>query len=257
MRKLDGTPVWTFLKTPIRDEDGKPAWKEVFPEDVIQAIQEDRGDIIFDLQFMLNPTAAATRQVTLDMMRKPLPDPLPEFVEIVISTDFASTKGAKSDWSVFSAWGKNKEKMFSIYMLDMVRYKEELFRKRVELLAEFCDNIFEKYGKLTRILFESVDSAAEIQALQEIRPDLPITVIKTKGDKETRFKAAAGWFQQGRVYLNMLAMGYPAFCSEVIGFPKASHDDTVDTVSLLFQQPQWAVNFERAGKLKAKSRYMI
>jgi predicted phage terminase large subunit-like protein len=256
-KHLDGTPIWTFLKTPIMDEDGNPAWAEVFPRETIEFLRADRGEILFDMQYMLNPTAAASRQVTLDMMRKALPDPLPEFKEIVVSTDFASTKGTKSDWTVFSAWGKNTEKMWSIYMLDMVRFKENLFREKVKKLAEFCDDIFDKYGKLDRILFEAVDSAAEIQALQEMRPDLPITIIKTKGDKETRFKAAAGWFQQGRVFLNVNATAYPAFCSEVVGFPKASHDDTVDTISLLFQQPQWAVNFERAGKITARSRHMV
>lgn len=256
-RRLDGTPVWKFIKTPIMDEHGNPTWPEVFSKEKIDAIIVNMGEIIFDLMYMLNPLAAATRQVTMDMLRNPLPNPLPEFKEIIISTDFASTKGSKSDFTVYSAWGKDAEKRWSIYMLDMIRFKEDLFDTKVDKLSEFCENIFDKYGRLDRIIFEFADSAAEVQMLQEKRPDLPITVLKTKGDKESRFKSAAGWFQQGRVFLNMNATAYQAFCSELIGFPKARHDDTVDSVSLLFQQPQWSSSFDRSGTIRVHSKVMI
>lgn len=48
-RQLDGTPVWLFIKTPILDEDGEPAWKELFSMAVIEDLRADRGEIIFDL----------------------------------------------------------------------------------------------------------------------------------------------------------------------------------------------------------------
>lgn len=253
----DGSLVWNFLKTPIRDESGKPAWPEVFDEIRIEEIESEQGPIIFELMYLLNPLAAGSRQITLDMLRKPLPAQLPEFREVVIGIDFAETKGLKADYTVFSAEARDTEKRWNLYVLEMERFQEDEVQNRVERLSDFCDLVFQRYGKISKIVFEENDARSEIQLFADRRPDLPINALRPKGGKEDRFKRLAGWIQQGRVFWNTNSPVYHAACSELIGFGKSAHDDCVDSLDIPFQLPEWAAKFVRAGTKTVRNIYMI
>lgn len=256
-RKSNGKRVWKRIKTPICDENGEPTWKEMFTRDQIADVRAAQGEIVFDLMYMLNETAMAGKQITMDMMRKALPNPLPDFKDMTITTDFSKTEGTKSDYNVFACVGRDREKYFNCYFLAGTRFQDASVHSRSDKLIEFYDEQILAYGEnsIKAVIFEKVDSRAEVEEIKEKRPDIPVVLLALHGDKEWRFKPLAGFIQQGRFFYNQLSPILNAMISEHIGFPKATHDDCVDPFSLLFEQPEWMSRYERAGMLIVKSEY--
>ncbi|MEP7290688.1 MAG: hypothetical protein ABI835_02845 [Chloroflexota bacterium] len=259
-RNRDGSPIWTLKKTPVRDEAGNPTWGDVWSTERINA-REDEESIIFDLMYMLNPVAMAGKKITLDMLRKPLPNPLPLLKDITITTDLAATERQRSDFTVYHAVARDFQKPCNYYILASRRFKKEQVNDRVELLAEFAEEIFQRYEMLTKIIFEP-DAKEEMQLLQAAHLDLPCEMVLIKGDKESRFKAPEAMIQQGRFYFQTQGdketiSVYNALCSELIGFPKAKHDDCVDPLSLLFQQQGWNKTIMRSHLRTIKSPWLL
>lgn len=262
-----GIPVWRLRKFPIRKSDeaggmgvgsetGEPTWEGMFGEEEIQFIQEDRGDIIFRLMYLLDEIAGSGGRVTIGMVSQPLPNPLPKFKDITITVDGAESDKLSSDFTVYHAVARDEASPPNFFILDTVRFKESKINLRVDKLIEFADRIFTAHGKLSNIIFEP-DAKAMMDIIKEQRYDLPCTLVPIKGDKVLRFEPVAGMFQQLRFYVNTSAQGYDAMRSELIGFPKARHDDTVDPLSLLFQQPTWVIKKARSSVTKIKSRFLL
>lgn len=255
-KRLDGSNVWVLIKFPVLDKDGNPAWSVMTIENV-EDIKAEKGEIIFNLMYMLIETAMAGSRITLDMMRHSLPDKLPEFRDIVIAMDTSKTSGTSSDWNVIIAVARDKEKYFNSYFLMGKRFKDDNVARKVDTFMEFCDDVMRFYGRLDRVLVEDGDTKAEASMIRELRPDIPLIQVVTKGDKEIRFSSYAGFVQQGRFYYNQSSPIMAAIISETIGFPKAAYDDCVDPFSLLFQQSDWSSRKKKATVDKIRSPFML
>lgn len=250
--RTNGDRVWTTTVTPIEDDELNPTWPEVWSKERVDERADEQGgreSPMYQLSYKNNPQGRASGEVTLDMLRRGLPNPLPEFESIWITTDFAHTEGLRSDWTVYTALARDKEKPFNVYLLDMRRFKKSQISDKVRELGKFCDEIFDLHGMLNGVLMEDKDSKAEEQAFLEARPDIPIKVLKTKGNKEDRFGSVSNRMQLGRFYSNQSFSHWGAFVGEVLSFPGAAHDDIVDTLSLVFQHPDW----QAKSKIKAKA----
>jgi len=260
-KRLDGTPVWATIITPIEDGEEKPTWPEVWDKDKVAERAEEVGGKDgpeWQLSYLNNAIGLASGEFTPDMLRIDLPEELPDFREVFISCDFAHTEAMASDWTVYAAVARDHEKNFGYYILDIERFKKSQISDKTDNLAKFSDQIYENFGRLDGILFEDKDSQAEVQSLGEKRPDLPIKVVKTKGDKGTRLNAVGNKAQQQKKFFINQKMKYrSALVSELLGFPKAKHDDTCDAVSLPFQLPEWSTLSLRAGTVRIKSRHAI
>lgn len=257
MQELDwkGNPVWVMIRTPFFDEKGEPAWPENFTPDQIGQYKYlwQMGEIVFNLMYMLIPTAMAGRKITLDMLRKEMPSVLPEWKDITIPTDFAESKGLQSDYTVFYAVGRDTVPSNpNFYLMKANRFQEDQIHLRVDALISFCDECLEEFGRLDNVLFEP-DSKPEMQMLQQKRPDIPCVMLQLHGDKELRFRRPAGMIQQGRFYFNPVNKFNPAIFSELVSFPMASHDDCIDPLSQLFEQPGWMPNILRSGIVNVRS----
>lgn len=247
-KRKGGENVWKTLVIPAIDADGNSYWKEVWTMETLEETREEIGEVMFQLMFMLNPKAASSNEFTLDMLRQPLPNPLPTFKEVFISCDFADTVGAKSDYTVFSAVARDELKRFNYYILDIKRFKRTRIGDKIGELSKFCDEIRGYYGMLTAVLMEQRDSATEAAEFRAVMPETTLRIVEASGDKVERMKKLAPIAQQSRMYVNMLMPNYNAMCSELIGFP-AQHDDIVDTLDLPFQQPSWSATYERVGSI--------
>lgn len=258
-KKIGGASVWKMIKTPIRDpETGELTWGEVFTEEIVNSIEADRGPIIFDLMYMLNPIAAAGRKITLDMLRRHLPSELPEFKDITITTDFSETDKKRSDWSVFYAVARDKQKYFNCYLLRGDRFQENIIDIRADNLIMFYDETVLLFGDVNITVIFEADSKAEMQIVNLKRPDIKTELYQMDSDKENRFKnGPSGFIQQLRFFFNTFDSTYDIMCSELLGFPMAKHDDCVDPLSLLFMQPGWIVKQIRSGLVGIKSPFML
>lgn len=261
VRQKTGGKVWATTVTPVEDPDtGEPTWPKVWGTEQI----DDRSDEVggregpmFQLSYMNNPLGEANGEVTMDMLRFPLPDKLPDFKDLVISVDFAHTENLKSDYTVCTLIGRDDAKPFNVYILAMIRFKKGQINEKVAKLAEFADWVYDEYNRLDAILFENKDSMHEVDVMRQDHPDLPIKIISTKGDKERRFDGIAYRIQKEHFFINITMPHYGALCTELVGFPGATHDDIVDTISLPFQQPSWRADRMRSGRVEIKSQYVL
>lgn len=255
-KKRDGSRVWTTMQTKAILDDGTSYWPQEWPLDVLEAKREDVGDTIFELMFMNNPLGLSSGEFTLDMLRKSLPDPLPELREVLISCDLSRTTELYSDYTVFAAVGRDKLDPFNYYVLDMVRGQFGGMEPSLNKLAEFSDKTFRAHGQLKAILFSNRGfDPVWAESFKEKHLDMPVKIVPEKGEKGDRLKAVAIKAQQNRMFINTLMAPYNALCSELIGFP-GRHDDICDALSLPFQHWGWA-GFQRAGTKQIKSPFLL
>lgn len=143
------------------------------------------------------------------------------FEQVVHSWDTANKASELANYSVCTVWGLvNRQR----YLLDVwrqqVNYPE--LKRAVMALAR-------QWGA-TVILIE--DRASGTQLLQELQAEgLAVTGIQPVGDKVMRFHAQTAVIEQGRVWLPHEASWLEPLLHELTTFPKAAHDDQVDSVA--------------------------
>lgn len=265
-KRRDGTPVWETIVTPVQDEDGLPTWPQVWgQQDIKDRAEEVGGDDspMFQLLYLNNAIGLASGEFDEAILSRPLPEPLPEIDELYISCDFARSESQLSDYSVYTAvarWADptNPKLPFCVGVLDIERFKKRKIKDKIDNLVEFVDKIFGIYGKLNYVLIEEKDSDGEEQDIRAEYPDIPVKVVKTKGEKDTRLNAFAARAQLGRVYFNVHMKYYQAMKSELLSFPRGRHDDICDSLSLPFQLEGWRLRGRgRSGTKKINSPYLL
>lgn len=231
----DGSLIWLTIETRALDEDGNSYWPEIFPNHVLEERRDQHGPIMWELMYMCNPAGLSSGQFKIEYLRNPMP-PDVEFKEVVVSTDLAVTLKSQSDYTVFVAMAINEKRNYDVYILDIFR-KKLIFHDALDELEKFCDRVWERYGKLDRVLFEnaviSIPSHDEFKAR---RSDLPIRLVSLKmKDKGERLASVALKAQRGGLWINpdlFDTIVYKYWCSELIAFPKVDHDDACDATSL-------------------------
>lgn len=147
----------------------------------------------------------------------------PAFDYLIQSWDTAFKEGQDNDFSVRQNWGVNNEGAF---LVSISWYKlgfPDLLREMIKDANEYNPN---------QIIIEDCASGQSlIQALKR-ETRLPIYPYKTMGnDKESRVHSISPFIENGRVFLPESANWLKRFCDEVETFPKAAHDDAVDSMS--------------------------
>ena len=138
------------------------------------------------------------------------------------TVDLAASTRASADWTVISAWARTISG--DLVLLDRVRAhigENAHFDAARPLVQRWqLDTLFverSQYGMtLTR------------EAANE---GVPINPVDAESDKLTRALPASRWVERGRVWLPSAAGWLDEWIGEHAGFPNASHDDQVDTLS--------------------------
>ena len=249
VKRKDGEPVWTTKVFPIETEFGEPTWPEVWGEEEIEYRADGMGgkeSQLWKLLFMNDSLGLASGEFSLDMLQVALPVKLPKMRDVYITSDFASTDGLKSDFTVFTHMGRDFEEHYNVYVFDIKRIKKSKISDKVDDLIAFYDRS-NRINKVTTILFEDADCDAEVQALNQKRPDIKTIRVKTKGNKADRLEHFAERCQTSSAYFNLVMEEYYNMCTELLGFPRVAHDDICDTLSLPFELEDWATGREEAG----------
>jgi predicted phage terminase large subunit-like protein len=145
-----------------------------------------------------------------------------EFQHIVQSWDTASKESELADYSVCTTWGIDGAKR---YLLDVYRQKVDfpkLKRAVIELIGRYQPSM---------VLVE--DKASGIQLIPELRAqDITcLKAIKPQGDKKMRMHAQTAQFEGGFVRFPKEAPWLASYEAELMTFPRARHDDQVDSTS--------------------------
>lgn len=250
--------IWFTIDTPAINSDGSSYWPEYWSIEKLDKKREEIGEVMFQTMYMNNPNALASNMFKIDFLRTPLPNSVTlqdSIKKIVVSVDLAVTTKAVSDYTVCAAVAIDDSKPYSVYVLDLLRGKYD-FNSALREINRFSRHIFQAYGKLDGILFEQQGfQRAWAEELRERFPDLPVKLVPTKGDKTARLGALAVKAQRGLLYINTSMFSYPAMCSELISFPRASHDDIADALSLPFQY--WGETEMASGIILMQSPYLL
>jgi predicted phage terminase large subunit-like protein len=143
------------------------------------------------------------------------------FDMVVQSWDSAYKTGELNDYSACTTWGRTPNRRY--YLLDV-------FRARLafpQLIARVQAH-YELHRPHTILVEDCASGASLIQSLRQ-ESALPIKEIRPEGDKVTRLNLLTGLIESGHVILPPEAPWLDDFLLEITRFPRAKHDDQVDS----------------------------
>lgn len=136
--------------------------------------------------------------------------------------DLAASTRTSADWTVISAWARTLAG--DLVLLDRLRAKigeEQHFTHARSLVERWqLDTLFVEAGQFGTTLVREATQAG-----------VPISPLKAEQDKFSRALPASAWCSGGRVWLPAGASWLSEWTDEHAGFPNATHDDQVDTLS--------------------------
>jgi len=190
------------------------------PLETLEALKHSIGAYDFAGQYQQDPAPREGGLVRAEYFPRQSPENV-GFDMVVQSWDTAHKTGELNDYSVCTTWGRTPERRY--HLLDVFRAKLAF----PQLIAR-VQALHDQYHPGT-ILVE--DSASGINLIQSLRQDsnLPIKAIKPIGDKVTRLNLLTGLIESGHVILPPAAPWLDDFLLEITRFPRAKHDDQVDS----------------------------
>jgi predicted phage terminase large subunit-like protein len=141
----------------------------------------------------------------------------------VQSWDTAHKTGEHNDYSVCTTWGRTPDRHY--HLLDVFRAKLAFPQlvARVQVLHD-------QYRPGTILVEDSASGSSLIQSLRQDK-NFPIKAIRPEGDKVTRLNLLTGVIESGHVILPPEAPWIEDFLLEITRFPRAKHDDQVDSLT--------------------------
>lgn len=221
---------WIVIKIPAIADDndilgrqkGEALWEERYPLSKLMEIRRNNPSG-FAALYQQSPEIDGGNIFKRDKFK--FVSTLPNFEFIIQSIDGAWEINKENDYSVCTTYGVagNNAYLIDIWR-DKVHYSE--FKKMIK------DQYQKQKHKPMRILIEK--AASGIAAIQELSREtmLPIEAIKPEGSKEVRAYAITPLIESGRFLIYDQIEHKLDFLDEMCAFPKASHDDIVDTVTM-------------------------
>jgi len=204
------------------------------PAELLDRIKREMGSLAFSGQYLQRPIPIEGNLIKRAWIQTY--ETLPNFgigASIVQSWDVASTTAATGDWSVCTTWLIVKR---NYYLIDVWRGRVEFPQLRHTLVA------LALLHKPNRILVEQ--AGAGLHLIQELRtnpvPGVPLPLgIRPKGDKIVRMEAQCARFESRQVHFPREASWLSELFHELLGFPRARHDDQVDSISQFLKWAEW------------------
>ena len=194
---------------------------------VLENLRKTVGEYNFAGQYQQDPVPIGGGLVKQAWLKQY--DVAPQGMRIIQSWDTANKITELNDYSVCTTWGM-KDK--NIYLLDVHRA-----RMAFPELKRAVRDLQQKY-QASIVLIE--DKASGVQLIQELVYSGMHCVkpIKPEDDKIMRMNAQTAAIENGFVYLPKQAKWLADYVAELTTFPRAKHDDQVDSTS---QALEWIV----------------
>lgn len=253
--------LWKTIQTNALwiDEDRNYVsyWPENWPVDRLLAKKEEVGEVIFELMYNSNPYAMSSDLFKAEWLENVFParDKLPFFRWIDIGVDPAFTKSTRADNSAVVLLGVTPN--LEVYNLDMEVGKFDKNELRA-VMERMYYQALSNYGKVDRIWFEKV--GAQVAMMDELVSEtgLPIegVAVNNKGDKVIRAQAFSITCANGKYYCDFTTRIGRMHYGELLSFPTAPHDDTVDAVAIVLLK-RLGAGHSRAKTHIVRPKFMI
>jgi predicted phage terminase large subunit-like protein len=228
--KDDTTNEWIKIDIPAIAEDndvlgrqvGEALWPNRFDINQLNRIKLNSGSYVFSSLYQQKPIASDYQIFNLSWFRTY--NYLPTNFEYKMQVwDTAFKNSQENDFSVCITLGVNKD---GIYVIDLYRDKPlfpELRRKVKEQFIKHFPNI---------VGIEDAGSGQSIiQDIKDNERQVPLIEIQAK-NKVIRAHAVTSIIENGELYLPAEADWLTNFKNELQDFPKGSHDDQVDVLTM-------------------------
>lgn len=217
----------TIIGEDIRIKDGEYLWNNERVIKNMDSLKKQLGSFGAAGQLQQRPFAAGGNIFKQDKWKYYDNSSKPKYEYKICSLDSAWKVGNENDRSVCTTWG--------IYNGNA--YLDDMWADRVSYpdLKVILHNIAITHNP--SIIFVE-DAASGIAIVQEMlrTTNLPIQPIRPVGDKVVRAHAITTYIEQGRVFLPKDHPMLLDYLNEMSSFPKAKHDDIVDSTTMALSQ---------------------
>ena len=210
---------WEYIKYPAINDKGEALWPERYSYNDLIAIKTEMGSTAFEGQYQQEPYPDEGNIIKKDWIQRYKDDDKPKIFENSCIFFDLTFKGNKdSDFVVGQRWDKVKS---DYYLTDMVRGQFD-FTETLKQMKTF----FARNSDCVNIVIE--DSANASAVYSTIKNHISgVRLWKPQTSKESRLVSISPLFESKCVYIPDNEK-YDIFVNELIAFPNASHDDTVD-----------------------------
>lgn len=223
MDLLNNPPKGWFTKLYKAYIDNKPLWPEWWTPEKLEQKKAEIGSIAFEQEFMNNPLDPSQQIIKPAAFYSDTLN-LPEY-EFYGYIDLAISEKETADYTAIVTIAKHKQ-TGKLYVIDPVRMRGDVMR--------ILELVFTQHSKYHYKLF-GVESVAFQKAFSQILNAesarrniyIPTSEVEIDKDKVRRAIEVTPHIENGTVLFNN---SYVDFMSELIQFPKASHDDFVDAL---------------------------
>jgi len=193
----------------------------------LNRLKTDMGSYDFAAQYQQNPAPRGGGLVKLYWFRKYTAPFISQPSDIVVqSWDTAMSAASGADYSVCTSWAIRKHRQkYTYYLIDVFR-KQLSYPGLQRQIQRQSDIHAPKH-----ILIEHKSSGISLIQDLAYRTSLPIKKIEPKHDKVTRMQVATPPIENGCVFIPDNANWLDSYELELSRFPRARHDDQVDSTS--------------------------
>jgi len=229
-------------------EAGDPLWPEREDEEVLRRMEIEMGPYDFAAQYGQRPAPLAGGVYKKHWWRRYQEDPsvlIHTAKKIAIFLDAAMKAKQENDYSVFAWWAMTLEGQANLVDLDRDKLEYPDLKTRAKAHWERLKALRRRGLEIEFVVEDKSAGTSLIQDL--VREGIPVIDYNPgEPDKTARAKASSGYVKSG-VFGIPDAMAIPGaaiwvepFVEEHGSFPKATHDDQVDTTSMMAHY--WYIN---------------